>query len=333
MRLITVEEHFVNEEINQHYTSVFPGTTSAEKMFSDRNVRLAGEGILTDLVEKRLEAMDRAGVTAQIIGYGDNSPMQFRREDGAVYYCKLANDYLHESIQNAPGRLYGYATLPVDDPESAVMELERCVKELGFKGWMINGPFQDCYLDHQRFFGIFEKASELNVPIYIHPREMKGNILERYYKGSWSELAMINFADYGIGWHYDTGMHLMRLILSGLFDQLSNLNVIVGHWGEMLPYYLERMNMLLTPDVTGLQHEIRYYFNHNIYTNPSGMYFKDNFDFCLKVMGADRLLWGQDYPYAPHTENAATFLHDFGLEDQDREKIAHLNAERIFHLS
>ena len=333
MKIIAVEEHFTVKDVNDLYTKVLPGDNEMQKAYSKRNAKLASDGVLTDLGESRLAAMDRSGIDVQIIGYADNTPSQLLGEEGAVEQCRAVNDYLHEGISKYPDRLYGYATLPVDDPAAAVTELSRCVNELGFKGWMINGPFRGEFMDSERFLPIFEKAAELDVPVYIHPGEVKGEIVDRYYSGSWNMMTAITFAGYGIGWHYDTGMHLMRLILSGIFDKLPDLKIIVGHWGETLPYFLDRMNSALRPEVTGLAHDMKYYFWNNVYTNPSGMFFENDFDFCLKTLNPDHILWGQDYPFVPNAENAASFLEEYDLDAETKEKIAHGNAERIFRLS
>ena len=332
MKIIAVEEHFTVEDINRLYTKVMPGENAMQKAYSKRNDKLASDGILTDFDKTRLEAMDRSGIDVQIIGYADNTPSQLLKDEGAAEQCRKANDYLYEGISRHPDRLYGYATLPVDDPVAAVDELSRCINELGFKGWMVNGPFRGDFMVSERFFPIFEKAVELDVPVYIHPGEVKGEIVDRYYSGSWNMMTAITFAGYGIGWHYDTGMHLMRLILSGIFDKLPNLKIIVGHWGEMLPYFLDRMNSALRPDVTGLAHDMKYYFWNNVYTNPSGMFFKNDFDFCLKTLNPEHILWGQDYPFVPNAENAASFLEEYDLDEETKEKIAHGNAEKLFKI-
>ena len=333
MKIITVEEHFMCKAVNDWYAQVRPGETEMQKAYSKRNAALAAQGVLTDLGEGRFAAMDAGGVAVQVIGYGDNAPMQLRKDEGAVKYCEMANDCLHEGIRANPDRLRGYATLPVDDPDAAVTELTRCVQELDFAGWMINGPFNGEFLDEARFFPIFEKAAELGIPVYLHPGEVKGEIIDRYYTGSWNLAAATAFAGYGIGWHYDTGMHLMRLILSGIFDKLPPLRVIVGHWGELLPYYLERMNGVLRPNVTGLKQDIRHYFWHNVYTNPSGMYDANLFDFCLKTLNPEHILWGQDYPFVANAGNAADFLERHAPDAALREQIAHGNAERLFGLT
>ena len=330
MKIITVEEHYTVPEVDAYCAQAKAARSGNTPPQTPAH---ADAGVLGELGEKRLAAMDRSGITAQIIGYGGNSPMHLRKEENAVTYCRMANDYLAQAVRQHPGRMYGYAVLPVDDPAAAAAELERCVRELGLVGWMIDGPADGEFLDHERFLPIFAKAAELDVPIYIHPGHPSAEVTERYYTGSWNALTASNFSTFSIGWHYDTGMHLMRLILSGIFDKLPDLKIIVGHWGETLPYFLRRMGGGLRPQITGLQHDMKYYFWNNVYTNPSGMFFEEDFDLCLKVLNPDHILWGQDYPFVPNTENAGSFLEQYPIDAELKEKIAHGNVERIFHLA
>ena len=330
MKIITVEEHFTSGEVMDWFFQKRP------QLLAARRVRNKGDfperEALTDFGARRLAAMDRSGVAVQVIGYGANSPMQLRKEEEAVRYCRLANDCLYRGILAHPDRFAGYATLPADDPGEAVRELERCVKELDFRGWMVNGALDGEFLDSPRFLPIFEKAAELDVPVYLHPGQVQAPVFDRYYRGDWSEGAAQAFASHGIGWHYDTAVHLLRLILSGLLDRLPTLKLIVGHWGELLPFYLNRLDRGLRREVTGLPRTIGEYVREQVYLNPAGMFFPDEFAFCLRVMPTSHILWGQDYPFAPGTERCGSFLEGYDLDPAAKEAIAHGNAERLFRL-
>lgn len=332
MKLITVEEHFMSKTIYDAMQPYISKSTELEKarfQFVDHFVHTSD---ITEVGERRIAFMDANGISAQIIGYGNYSPMTLRKEDGAVEFCRLANDELYQSISRYPGRFYGYATLPMDDVDAAVSELERCVKELDFRGLMLNGPLNGQFFDDSRFFPVFKKASDLSVPVYIHPAEVSHVVSDHYYMGDWSLMTANLFSGFAIGWHYDTAMHLMRFILSGIFDKLPGLKIIVGHWGELLPYYFDRMNAALNPKVTGLNRCIKDYFYDHVYTNPSGMYYKDDFDFCRKVFHPEHLMWAQDYPYGVNDAQVSTFLEEYGLSDQEKQRIAHENAEKLFRL-
>ena len=339
MKIITVEEHFMSKAVNDRFKELRPPTDEVEAnqaAFVDLFVR---RGDITDLGERRIAFMDEVGVDAQVIGYGNNHPMHIRKEDGAAELCRAANDELAAATKAHPGRLYGYASLPVDDVPAATDELERCVRELGFVGAMFSGPFQDEFLDGERFFPIFEKMAEFGVPAYLHPTEVPADIRRYYYEGSWNGRTANTFAGFGIGWHYHTAMHLMRFVLSGIFDKLPTLKMIVGHWGELLPYYFDRMDASMPPQMTGLEHGIRHYFWNNVYTDPSGMFFAGDMEFCLKTFAPDHILWAQDYPYGLNEENyntkaglVSSFLEGLDLDPETKEAIAHGNAEKLFGL-
>lgn len=332
MKIITVEEHFMVKEINDKFNEVIKPKDEFDKNQLDFVNIFVGKGEITDIDERRIAFMNANEIETQIIGYGNNSPMHISKENGAYELCKLANDKLAEACKKYPGRLYGYATLPVDDVEASVKELERCVKELGLVGVMFNGPFQGHFLDEERFYPIFEKAAELDIPVYLHPTEVSKELRDYYYSGSWNARTTNVFSGFGIGWHYDTGVALMRFILSGIFDKLPNLKMIVGHWGELLPYYFDRMDQNLSTGVTNLEHNIKYYFKNNVYTDPSGIWSKDDFDFVLKTFDKEHILWAQDYPYGINDINVKTFLEEYNIDDETREMIAHKNAEKLFKI-
>lgn len=333
MKIITVEEHFMSEKVEEQYCRLVRPSDSVEENQAAFIRQSIQKGEITNLGEERIAFMDANGIAAQIIGYGHHSPSRLRKEDGAAALCALANDELYAATRQYPGRFYGYATLPMDDVEAAVGELERCVGKLGFRGVLCSSLLDGTFLDGERFFPIFQKAAELDVPVYLHPAEPAPEVRRRYYEGSWNERMANVFAGFGIGWHYDTAVHLLRLILSGLFDRLPELKIIVGHWGELLPFYFDRLNATMRPQATGLLYGTAHYFRHNIYTNPSGMYFRDDMEFCLKVFPPEHILWAQDYPYGINDEKVKTFLEGMKLENGLREDIACRNAERLFKFS
>lgn len=332
MKVICTEEHFMLKEINDKFNDIVKPRDEFEKNQLDFvNVFLSKKEV-TDIGEQRIQFMDKNGVYAQIIGYGNNSPMHLSKENGAIELCQLANNELSKACHKYAGRFYGYVTLPVDDVQASVKELKRAVKELGLVGVMINGPFQGHFLDEERFYPIFETAAELDVPIYLHPTEVSKELRNYYYCGNWNARTTNVFSGFGIGWHYDTAMHLMRFILSGIFDKLPNLKMIIGHWAEMLPYYFDRMDAAFQPQVTGLQHHIKYYFYNNVYTNPSGIWSKDDFDFVLRTFHKEHILWAQDYPYGINDTNVKTFLENYDIDQDTKDMIACKNAEKLFKI-
>ena len=334
MKLITVEEHYMSKTINDQYQALNQADLSPEQAakasfvsnYLDRMVETGGP--IVDLDQKRLAYMDQSGVSVQILSYGNNSPMDLKGE-AAVDLAQQANDNLFEACQKHPDRFYGLACLPVDRPQAAAAELERTVNELGFKGALLQGTFQEEFLDAKRYDPIFAKAEALGVPLQIHPGEIKQDVLTAYYKGDWSDQVMTVLSGHGMGWHYEAGVHMLRLILSGIFDRYPKLQLVAGHWGEGLPYFLERLDENLPVDLTHLDHNIAYYLKHNFYYTPSGMFYDGPFKLCLDYFGPERIVWSVDYPYVIR-DNAWDYLANFGLAQEDLEAIAYANAEKLY---
>ena len=329
-KLITVEEHFMLKTVNRRFNEIFEKSEpdpaqQAKARFIDQFVK---RGEITEIGEKRLQFMDEHGIDVQILSYGNNTPMYLDAQD-AVPLCRQVNEELADCCRAFPGRFYGFATLPVADVPAAVAELERAVKELGMKGVMFNGTYQGHFFDGPEFFPIFAKAEELGVPVMFHPGEVDPQVSKLYYQGQWPYAVTNVFAGHGIGWHYDSGVQYLRLILAGVLDKLPELKLICGHWGETLPYYFNRLDDTLKPEVTGLKHKISDYFKKNIYLTPSGMFYEDDLRFCLEKVGADHILWATDYPYQK-PGNSREYLQKLGLDQEDLEKIAWGNAERVF---
>lgn len=196
---------------------------------------------------------------------------------------------------------------------------------------MLQGSYNGQFFDDQAFWPIFEKAQALDVPIQLHPGEVDAKVIDHYYEGNWSPQVTMTLSGHGLGWHYDAGIHVLRLILAGIFDAYPNLKIISGHWGETIPYFLDRLNETLPQAVTGLKHDIAYYYRHNIYVTPSGMFYKAPMSLCINELGADRVLWSMDYPYMLR-ENTVTFLENFDISDEEKAQIAYKNAEALFKL-
>ena len=326
MRLITLEEHFTAKEIIEENNKFI----SAPSDFYKRMVFIGNA--LTDIDKERIAFMDKNKISMQVLSY--TSPVADTVPTSeAVRICKRANDILAEAVRANPERFAAFATLPMADPVEAAKELERCVKEYKFCGALIAGQFQGHFYDEKNFFPIFEKAAELDVPISFHPAPINKMIEDYYYTSpEYSSFIAGQFASAGFGWHLDVGIHEVRLILSGLFDKLPNLKIIAGHWGEDIPAYLERLDYMMTPENTGLKKKISDYYKENFYITPSGISSPMQFEYIVKLMGAEHVMWAIDYPYI-RPENFYEFLMsaDF-LTDEEKELIAHKNAEKILHI-
>lgn len=247
MKIITIEEHFESEvitnEINKVTGNLVSGQVSPE-MFQYMQKELPSATEMQD-TEKRLAFMDQHGIDIQVLSYGNSSPQNLDPKI-SVALCKRANDELAKVIQQNPTRFAGFAVLPVGSPEDAAIELKRAVEELGFKGALVKGQFENKYFDNRFYYPIFEMAEKLDVPISFHPSFIPEAIIEQYFSSdAWSDVLIGVFSSAGFGWHMDVGIQVVRMILSGIFDKLPNLKIITGHLGEMVPMFLNRMDNTL----------------------------------------------------------------------------------------
>ena len=329
-RLITVEEHYNSKAVNKKIIAIYEKYgTEEEKQQSVAGLSGAAAPGVTDLGAKRIAYMDEHGIDAQIISYTGGIPAAMEPEF-SVDLCRDVNNEMAEKASAYPGRFYLFAHLPLGDGEAAAAELERCVKELGFVGAMISGHYHDLPYEDPHYFPIFEKAAELDVPIYLHPGIISPAITERYYKGNWSPQMTFLLAGYGVGWHYDVGVQVLRMMAGGVFERLPNLKIMIGHWGELVSFYMYRSDEI-PQEVSGMKKKFSEYFKENIYVNPSGMLYPEQLRYCLETFGPDHIMWGEDYPYR-RKDNIRSFLETFDLSGEDREKIAHGNAENLLHI-
>ena len=216
------------------------------------------------------------------------------------------------------------------NPSAAVEELERSIGELGFKGAIINGTTNGRFLDDPQFLPLLEKAAALDVPIYLHPALPPDVVKQAYYSGFEPGVNMM-LSMAGWGWHSEIGIHSLRMILAGIFDRLPNLRIIIGHMGEMIPFMLARINNVLTPVAKNLQHPVPEYFLRNFYVTTSGFFTDPPLLLTMQVIGADRIIFSVDYPYSTN-EQGRVFLDHAAISPEDKEKISHLNAERVLKL-
>ena len=327
-RLITVEEHYNSEAISAKVNKIFAEHGTAEQRTAGAAPRDPAPGV-TDMGAGRIAYMDAHGIDTQIISYASGFPATMEPEF-SVPLCREVNEEMAEKAAAYPGRLYPFAHLPLGGGREAAKELERAVRELGHVGAMLSGHYHDLPYDDPLYFPVFEKAQELDVPVYLHPGIVSADVTKKYYQGNWSPRATFMLAGFGTGWHFDVGMQLVRMMLAGVFDQLPDLKIMAGHWGELVSFYMYRLDEI-PREVTGLKKNISDYFKENIYINPSGMLYGEQFRYCLETFGPDHITWGEDYPYR-RKDDIRTFLETFDLSEEDREKIAHGNAERLLHL-
>ncbi|MDB5087530.1 MAG: amidohydrolase [Mucilaginibacter sp.] len=316
MRTITIEEHFA--------TSLFlTGPGSSISQYPEISEKLL------DLGERRIAEMDSAGIDMQVLSITPPGVEQSPVAE-AITLSKEINDKLALAIAAFPDRFSGFAAIPTADPKAAVAELERAVGSLGFRGAIINGHVNGRYLDDEYFWPIFESAQSLDVPIYLHPTKPPKAISDIYYSG-FSPVVDEFFASAGFGWHIETGVHVMRLILGGVFDRFPDLQIIIGHLGESLPFMQQRMNRMFTTERTGLKRPISAYLKENIHYTIGGFNYEAPFRNLFLEVGAERILFSADYPWATMA-NAKDFLEALPVNDSERQMIAYQNAEALLKI-
>jgi uncharacterized protein len=328
MRIITIEEHVLNpavgrasaataNELSPHWARAFsPGSGLPYTPPLD---------VLTDLGEGRIADMDKHGITMQVLS---NLTTQQVPADVAVDLVRAANDNLAEAVRRYPDRFAAFAALPTTAPDAAPAELERCVGDLGFVGTMIMGRTEGDFLTAERFEPILATAARLGVPIYLHPALPTRVTSADNYEAGLDPIVAARLASAAWGWHNETGIHFLHLVLSGVFDRHPDLQVILGHWGEMIPWFLDRLDEALPPRATKLERTIGEYVRRNSYYTPAGMFTEPHLRFCVDVLGTDRLIYAVDYPFVGN-DGAVDFLVKADLPESVKEDIAHRNAERL----
>jgi 5-carboxyvanillate decarboxylase len=285
---------------------------------------------LIDLDAQRIAHMDERGIDVQVLSLTAPGVQVFEK-NLAVSLARDSNDLLSAAIAKHPRRLAGLAAVAPQDPHGAARELERGVRKLGLKGAIINSRTFDEYLDDCKFWPIFEAAEALDVPIYLHPQTppaaMVGPLLERGLDG-----AIFGFA-------VETGMHLLRIIVSGAFDRFPRLKLVAGHLGEGLPFWMYRLDYMHRASVNSrryasmkpLQLKVSDYLRRNIYVTTSGMPWQPAIRFCQEVMGTDRVLYAMDYPYEHDLEEVAG-SDQLDVSPETRALFFQHNAERLFNI-
>jgi 2,3-dihydroxybenzoate decarboxylase len=285
---------------------------------------------LQDLGERRLGDMDATGIDHQILSL--TAPgLQVFDSDTAVGLAPDYNDALAEAVRANPDRFSALASIAPQNPSAAAAELERAVSTLGMKGAIINSHTQGEYLDDAKFWDIFAAAEALDVPVYLHPQTPPPAMIEPFLE-SGLDGAIFGFA-------VETGLHLLRLIVSGLFDSFPKLRVVVGHLGEGLPYWLFRIDFFHRGIVqTGryanfkpLEMKPSDYMRRNIFVTTSGMAWEPPIMYARSVLGADHVLYAMDYPYQFVPDEVAV-TDQLPITPEEKRQLYQTNAENVFGL-
>ena len=313
--VIAIEEHYWDTDITSNYAGV--------EAFRDPEMLKR----LYDLGEYRIEHMDKAGVDMQVLSHGAPS-LQKIGAGKAVDLARRANDRLAAACQKYPTRFAGFAALPTDNPTAAAAELERCVKTLGFKGAMIHGLSNGEFLDEPKFDPIWAMAEKLDVPIYLHPSVPHPSVTDVYYKKYMQDFPMVIRAAWGFT--VETATIAIRMVLGGVFERHPKMKLILGHFGETLPFLVWRIDQALSrPGAKPMS--FRKVFSNNFYVTTSGNFSNPALLCTMMEMGIDRILFAIDYPFV-NNEDGMEWIPNMPLCDEDKIKLLSGNATRLLKL-
>lgn len=321
---IALEEHFAIPETLNDSAGFLPDSVWAEL-----------SGRLLDIHEQRLRLMDEHGIELTLLSLNAPAVQAIADPARANELARRANDFLAEQVRKRPARFQALAALPMQDPDSAIRELQRCVKELGFKGALVNGfsqirdPNTAVYLDLPQYWPFWETVETLDVPFYLHPRNPLPSMAQIYEGHPWL---------LGPTWAFgqETAVHALRLMGSGLFDKYPRVQVILGHLGEGLPYSMWRVDnrnawVKARPRYPAKK-KIAEYFSQNFYLTTAGNFRTQTLIDAILEIGVDRILFSTDWPFE-NIDHAAVWFDAASISENDRLKIGRSNAIRLFRLN
>ena len=312
-QVIALEEHYWDKELVGTYRGV------------DVMRAPALEERLYDLGELRLKEMDEAGVDYQIISHGASSAQNLPAEI-ALKMTQGVNDRLHKAVQQHPKRFGAFAAVPTHDAKEGADELERCVTKLGFHGAMLHGLANGVFLDDKRFWPIYERAEKLGVPVYFHPAAPQQVVVDKYYK----EYVQVAPAILSAGWGFtvEAATTAVRMVLSGVFEKYPNLQCVLGHLGEGIPFLIARMDEALS---RGSKVQFRETFSSHFSVTTSGFFSNPALLCTMQELGMDRIMFSIDWPFVKNT-TGTDWLKTVPLCAEDKVKLMSGNAKRLLKL-
>jgi 2,3-dihydroxybenzoate decarboxylase len=323
---IALEEHWAIPETLQDSAGFVPGTYWDEL-----------QSRLLDVQGRRLELMDEHGIETMILSLNAPAVQAIPDRRRAIEIAKRANDALAEECAKRPDRFRAFAALPLQDPDAAAQELQRCVTDLGFVGALVNGFSQDeqhgngqepLYYDLPRYRPFWAEVARLDVPFYLHPRNPLAQDARIYDKHPWLLGPTWAFAQ-------ETAVHALRLMASGLFDDHPSLQIVIGHMGEGIPAMLWRMDnrnaWVDLPPTYPAKRRFVDYFTENFHITTSGNFRTQSLIDAILELGADRIMFSTDWPFE-NIDHAANWFDAASLSEADRTKIGRTNAASLFGL-
>jgi len=320
---IGIEEHFAIQE-----------TMESDSTYLKRDVKYAIDinTRILDLMDYRIKEMDANGIDIMVLSLNSPAIQGIHNRSEAIEIAKIANDRLAEAVEKKNDRFRGFAALPLQDPDAAILEMKRAINELGFVGLFVNGfsqidtPDNDVYLDDPRYKPFWAEVEKMDVPFYFHvrsPMPHNARLLDNHY---WL---------HGAAWAFtvEAATHTLRLITGGLFDEFPKVKMVLGHLGEGIPWIVWRCDNMINKRRRGapMKRKIADYLNDNIWVTTSGQFHYPPFLCTLLQMGADRILFSTDYPFE-EVSDAANWFDACQISETDRNKIGRQNAIDLFKL-
>ena len=323
MKLYGLEEHFVTADVIDAWKRRDPRL--AEPMMKWAVASDITPALL-DLDVGRVATMDDAGIDTAVLSLTTPGLQNLDTAD-AVSLQAPTNDLLAAAVGRHPERFQGFAALATSAPSAAADELRRAVTGLGLAGALVNANSGGRGLDAPEFWDIYEAAEDLRAPVYLHPSVPIPAVSEAYYRGFGDSVDSM-LATGTFGWHYDAGLTVLRMIIAGVFDRFPELQLILGHWGEVVLFYLDRVAGM--DKLVDLRRPIADYFRSNIFITPGGISSHKYLRWTLETVGAERIMYASDHPFNRESAGSARrFLDTAPISDAERERIAFRNWEEL----
>lgn len=331
MKIITIEEHVNLHRLNIELSKYYNEDSENAKNAGGKGLPYYPNFDIYDEsgIEMRIADMDKYGIDKQILSCP--SQTQILDLEDASRVVREANDDLYNIVSKYPDRLGAFGILPWSDINGCVDEIKRLKNELGFNGVLLSGrpSMEAIFLDDERYYPILKTLEELQMPLYLHPAPPLKSVQENYYRGLGDKVSS-RLSLYGWGWHNEVGVQIIRMILGGVFEKFPNLKIISGHWGEMVPFFLSRLDQAIPQSLTKNSRSITETFKNNVYVTPSGIFDYPQLKFCLETLGADRIIYSVDFPFIEN-DKAKEFILNAPISDTDKELIAYQNAYNLLY--
>lgn len=320
--VIDLEHHFaIYSMVDEYYKRTL--NVSFDDMPADMKAVFE---MTMDFGEGRLKNMDEAGIDFVQMSLTTPGAEWFEPELGKKFATE-ANDIMAAAIAAHPDRFGGWITIYPDDVEWSVKEIERAAS-MGLFGWSCLSNMNGKRIDDPKYWPIFAKLEELNMPVYLHP-EFSTN----------PELAEFGYCINGpsLGFTVDALTCFMRMLCRGLFDEYPNLKIILGHDGETLPFLVNRIDTAnrqgidksQSTELCNYKEAPSYYLMHNVWLTNSGNFSQEALRCSIDAMPDGHVMLGTDYPYEDFAGTASFIRDNKNLTKAEKRAILSENARAL----